>query len=270
MNNFTKRLLFGGIYVALVVVATWFNPLLFTFVFSVFMLFCIYEFQKMQQVKSVFPYITGLTIVGLIYTFNNHFFNATIPLKYLIALVLLFLYLPFMVALFQNKKEAISNLKTEYLTFFYLIIPFSILQIIPLQTGGKYDHQIVLGIFILIWINDTFAYLVGRKLGKHKLFERISPKKTIEGFIGGFIFSLIGGFILSKYFTNIQPIHWIVIAFIASTFGTIGDLIESLFKRRANIKDSSNLIPGHGGFLDRLDSVIFATPFIFIYLLLFK
>ena len=267
MNNFTKRLIFGGIYVAIIIIATWFNPKLFALIFGVFMVLCIYEFQKMERINSIFPYLLGISINALIYLFQFHFFNSNINI--IGAIFILSLFIPFITSLFSEDKNNIAKLKHIFLTFVYIVIPFSLLQIIPFLNDEKYNNQIILGIFILIWINDTFAYLVGRQFGKRKLFERISPKKTIEGFIGGFIFSLIGGFLISLYFTNLQPVHWIAIAMIASVFGTIGDLIESMFKRQAGIKDSSNLIPGHGGFLDRLDSVIFATPFIFIYLILF-
>jgi len=270
MNNFTKRLLFGIIYVAIVFIAIWYNPNIYIAIFNIFMFLSIYEFQKMHQTKSIFPFLIGICLSGIFYIINLHFFNTKIDVKYVIALFFLLLFAPFIQALFRDKKNTLDILKLDFLTFVYLVIPFSLMQLIPFLTGkNKYNNQIMLGVFILIWINDTFAYLVGRQFGKHKLFERISPKKTIEGFIGGLLFSFIGGFILSHYFTTLSLLQWITIASISSIFGTIGDLIESMFKRNAKIKDSSNLIPGHGGFLDRLDSVIFATPFIFIYLILF-
>jgi phosphatidate cytidylyltransferase len=125
----------------------------------------------------------------------------------------------------------------------------------------------ILGVFILIWTNDTFAFLIGKGFGKRKLFERISPHKTVAGFIGGMVFTFVAGGVLAAYFnSSLSLVQWIVIAGIVSTFGVLGDLIESMFKRQAGLKDSSNFIPGHGGFLDRLDSAIFSAPFIFIYL----
>ena len=114
-------------------------------------------------------------------------------------------------------------------------------------------------------VNDTFAFIIGMNFGRHKLAPKISPKKTIEGFVGGVVFSIILGIILEQYYIQ-EEFNWIIIALIASVFGTIGDLIESKLKREANLKDSSNLIPGHGGFLDRLDSFIFALPFIYLYI----
>jgi phosphatidate cytidylyltransferase len=128
--------------------------------------------------------------------------------------------------------------------------------------------MVIVCIFLLIWSNDVFAYLIGKNFGKHKLIERVSPNKTIEGFIGGFVFTYIAGFFISVYCDSLLSYQWLGIAIIVSVFGVLGDLIESMFKRQAGVKDSSNFIPGHGGFLDRLDSIIFATPFIFIYLYL--
>jgi phosphatidate cytidylyltransferase len=122
----------------------------------------------------------------------------------------------------------------------------------------------VISIFILIWTNDTFAYIIGKKWGKNKLFERISPKKTIEGFAGGVLFCILASIILSLFFNFFSLGIWISSAIFVGVFGTIGDLIESKFKREANVKDSGNIMPGHGGILDRLDSIIFVAPFLYI------
>jgi phosphatidate cytidylyltransferase len=122
------------------------------------------------------------------------------------------------------------------------------------------------GMFVLIWINDSFAYLIGSNFGRQKLFESVSPKKTVEGFLGGVFFSAIGSYFIFKYTNNLGFSNWLIISVIISVFGTIGDLIESKYKRQANVKDSGNLMPGHGGLLDRLDSAIFVAPFIYLFL----
>ena len=127
---------------------------------------------------------------------------------------------------------------------------------------------IIIIIFLMIWINDTFAYLVGKTFGKHKLFEKISPKKTIEGFLGGAVFTIAFSFFIPMLFGWVKEDNrwiWIVQAIIIVIFATLGDLVESKFKRSANVKDSGNIMPGHGGILDRLDSIIFAAPFIFLF-----
>jgi phosphatidate cytidylyltransferase len=153
----------------------------------------------------------------------------------------------------------------------YITLPF--IFITKISFGIKdYNPKIIIGLFILIWTNDTFAYLVGKSIGKHKLFERISPKKTIEGFLGGAVFAVFAGFLISKLYIKPNPefssmsiLIWTIIALIASIFGTIGDLVESKFKRVAGVKDSGAIMPGHGGVLDRLDSVIFVASIIYLF-----
>lgn len=132
--------------------------------------------------------------------------------------------------------------------------------------NGEFTPKIVIGIFTLIWANDTFAYLVGKNFGKHKLLERISPKKTIEGFFGGLAGSIIASFLIFKYIGSFNLYVWIALALICSIFGTIGDLIQSKFKRQAGVKDSGTLMPGHGGLYDRLDSIVYSSPFIYAFL----
>ena len=130
----------------------------------------------------------------------------------------------------------------------------------------EFKPQIIVGVFALIWCNDTFAYIVGKSLGKNKLLERVSPKKTIEGFFGGLIAAIIAGLIIFNVLDLYTLGIWISLGVIASVFGTIGDLVQSNYKRQAGVKDSGNLMPGHGGLYDRLDSVIYASPFIYAFL----
>ena len=146
-------------------------------------------------------------------------------------------------------------------------MPFIIITKIPFGING-YNPKIIIGIFILIWTNDTFAYIVGKSIGKHKLYEKISPKKTIEGFLGGIVFAVLASYLIATYYIEgkqTAQFIWLGFALIVGVFGTIGDLIESKFKRIANVKDSGAIMPGHGGVLDRLDSVIFVAPFIFLF-----
>ena len=130
--------------------------------------------------------------------------------------------------------------------------------------------MLILAIFIMLWANDTLAFLIGKWLGKKKLFERLSPKKTIEGFVGGLVGSVAAGIILSVYHHEINIGYWIVLSFVISVAGTFGDLFESMLKRNAGVKDSGNVIPGHGGVLDRLDSFLFAAPFVFFCTIVFR
>lgn len=122
--------------------------------------------------------------------------------------------------------------------------------------------------FIMIWSNDSFAYLIGKSIGKHKLFESISPKKTIEGFVGGLVFSIISAFVLEYYFGILSIPVWVAMSIIVSIFGTLGDLVQSKFKRRADVKDSGTIMPGHGGIFDRMDSMLFSSTFVYLFLII--
>jgi phosphatidate cytidylyltransferase len=146
-----------------------------------------------------------------------------------------------------------------------LIFSLCFLVLIPFYKE-TYNPYIILNILILIWVNDSFAFLVGKNFGRTKLFVSVSPKKTIEGFIGGLLFAVLAGFIISKYALIFSVLNWIIIAVIIAVIGTVGDLVESKFKRQANIKDSGTIMPGHGGILDRLDSLLFVAPFVYLYI----
>jgi len=221
----------------------------------------------MIKLKSLFPYLIG----SLLFVFGNILNVEDLPsiiiFEYVGVALFLTIFMSFASILFAKKEEVISHLGKIFLTIIYIVVPFTLMVQIPfLNTEYSYVNTIILGVFILIWTNDTFAFLIGKNFGKHKLLERISPNKTIEGFVGGMVFTFIASLILARVFSSLSLDKWIVIAGIVSVFGVLGDLIESMFKRQAGVKDSSNFIPGHGGFLDRFDSVIFAAPFIFIYL----
>jgi phosphatidate cytidylyltransferase len=175
------------------------------------------------------------------------------------------------VFLFDNNIQSVSTLSKYLYLLGYITLPFVFITKISFGVND-YNPKIIIGLFILIWTNDTFAYIVGKSIGKHKLFEKISPKKTIEGFFGGLIFAIFAGYLISMYlikpsaqFSDKSILIWMIIAAIVGVIGTIGDLIESKFKRIAGVKDSGKIMPGHGGVLDRLDSVIFVAPFIFLF-----
>ena len=163
--------------------------------------------------------------------------------------------------------------KRKIIAFLYVIIPFTLIQLIGLSNisnqQGSFNPSIVLLMFILTWTFDTFAFIVGVKFGKNKILPSISPKKSWEGFIGGLLFCLFAGFIsqyyFSSYFANIHYLLIIIISFILPFTATLGDFIESYYKRQANAKDSGSIIPGHGGILDRIDSYIF-TPSVLYYI----
>lgn len=215
----------------------------------------------------MFPYIIGILFFTFLNILNVDDIPSKIIFRYVGVALFLTIFITFASILLAKKDEVITHLGKIFLSVIYIVVPFSLIVQIPfLNSDFNYINTTILGVFILIWTNDSFAYLVGKNIGRHKLLERISPNKTIEGFLGGMLFTFIASYFIAQQFTTLKLIHWIFIAGIVSVFGVLGDLIESMFKRQANIKDSSKLIPGHGGFLDRFDSVIFAAPFIFIYL----
>ena len=180
------------------------------------------------------------------------------------AFLLLFPAIPFLFALFSTT----TDFKTVAAFSFGSIALLSVPCTLMVWMRALHSPKMLLLVFVLLWANDTFAYLTGRLLGKHKLFERISPGKTIEGSVGGLILTLVGVVVFSRFVSWLPLKVAIGMGLIAVVFGTLGDLCESMLKRQAGVKDSGNLIPGHGGILDRFDSVLFAIPFVFVFLLM--
>jgi len=174
----------------------------------------------------------------------------------------------FIAELYSKHDSPFQNIAITLFGTLYIAVPFSLLVLFgfPGQTLSGYNPGLVIGFFFLLWANDTGAYLTGISIGKHPMFARISPKKSWEGFVGGLFFTLLVAFIISRYFIALDRTDWIVIAIIICIFGVWGDLIESMLKRSLHIKDSGKILPGHGGILDRFDSVLFAAPMVFVYL----
>lgn len=272
MNETLKRAISGSVYVILLLFCIYYSAFTYLILFCFFLIVAVFEFSSLLKINKILPIgLAFLTFFGYSYTLLA---NITISKTYETIFLLITLYVSIRAIFFL-----FNDLKTE-LTIFnkvdfligYIIFPFLILAKIPFSDNNQYDPKIITGIFIIIWTNDTFAYIVGKSIGKNKLLERISPKKTIEGFIGGVAFAIIAGLLISKYFvqptenfTNKSALIWMTTALLIGVFGTIGDLIESKFKRIAGVKDSGKIMPGHGGILDRLDSVIFVAPFIYLF-----
>jgi len=190
-----------------------------------------------------------------------------------ITAVLLFITLTvdlyLIVNLFKDGIKRDTNARKIFISLFYVGGGVIFLTMIPYQET-YFAKFLIIGIFLLIWINDSFAYVVGKSIGKTKLYEKISPKKTVEGFIGGLVFSMVAAYILSQYNNDLNDFQWLILAFVVVITGSLGDLIESKFKRQAGVKDSGAILPGHGGLLDRLDSLIFAAPFAYLTVQIFN
>lgn len=185
-------------------------------------------------------------------------------------LILLTFPITIVIELFSKSNTVWKTLGTYFTGWMYLSVPFGLLNALFLTPVVEESFTgILLGLFIIIWSSDVFAYLVGSAIGKHRLFERISPKKSWEGSVGGLIFALVAAFVLSLIYPQLGLVNWLVLAVIIVITGTFGDLAESKLKREAGVKDSGNILPGHGGVLDRFDATIFAVPFVFVYVNLF-
>jgi phosphatidate cytidylyltransferase len=174
--------------------------------------------------------------------------------------------LSLMYQLFVQKQIVFLNDRAKLgVTIRYVIFSICFLVLLPFYKDSFHPYFMIC-LLSIIWINDSLAFFVGKNFGTHKLFPSVSPKKTVEGFLGGLTFSLLSAFLISKYNLDFSLTNWLIIGFIVSVVGTIGDLVESKFKRQAKIKDSGSIMPGHGGILDRLDSLLFAAPFVYLYI----
>lgn len=214
---------------------------------------------------TVNPYVVSVTpvlmyFIAALLTLN--LIDRNYQTLFLIMLIIIFLA-PLYLAIFLYKKNILVYLFSVYFCLLYILLPIIFLTINTKfgKNTNDYQYSYFLSFFILIWANDTFAYLSGKLLGKHKLWENISPNKTIEGFAGGVVFTILSAYLLKKIgWMNVHTMQAISISIFVSLAATVGDLFESKLKRLANVKDSGNIMPGHGGFLDRFDGVLFAAP----------
>ncbi|MFB9107453.1 phosphatidate cytidylyltransferase [Flavobacterium gyeonganense] len=288
MNETLKRTISGAVYIALLLTSILFSTESFIILFGIFLLITVYEFSNLVNLNKVFSILFSILLYSGIILLSHYnkqtalfledLFHLDInldtntqQLDLILLAVTIVIAIKCILFLFYDNVQKVSTSSKYLYLLGYITLPFVFIIKISFGTND-YNPKIIIGLFILIWTNDTFAYLVGKSIGKHKLFERISPKKTIEGFLGGVVFAAFAGFLISKFYIQPNPefssrsiLIWTIIALIASIFGTIGDLIESKFKRIAAVKDSGVIMPGHGGILDRLDSVIFVAPVIFLF-----
>lgn len=265
MNNFILRTITGVFFVGIIVSAIVFNPLFFAVLFFCITLLGLHEFYKLLQKGGGAPQsYLGLVSGGLLFAGLTAVANDWMNAKYLLALLPLVVVI-FISELYRNKPSPFANIALTFLGILYIALPFGLLNFFYLP-GQHYTFIILLGYFVILWINDTFAYLFGITLGRHRLFERISPKKSWEGSIGGAFVSIIAAWLIASFDNLLPLIHWITIAIIIVIGGTLGDLVESMLKRSLNCKDSGTLLPGHGGILDRFDAVLISAPLIFVYI----
>lgn len=261
MTNLLKRATSGFIYAVLFITAILYSKESYIVLISLFGFISIREFLILLKFNNIIIYIL---FVGLIYLpFSS--LDSSVLIDVLLVLSISG-SIQLLVNLFIKKKNYPSNIIQKLdISIRYLLLSFTFLLLLPFINGG-YEESVILSLIIFIWVNDSFAFFVGKNLGKRKLFESVSPKKTIEGFLGGVFFTLIAAFLVSYFCDFLSLTNLIVISLIASILGTMGDLVESKFKRQANTKDSGTIMPGHGGILDRLDSLLFVAPFVYLYI----
>lgn len=272
MKEILVRTISGVLYISIIIFAMFTSREWFMGLFFVLAVITLSEYLKLVHLTSYLAYF--LLAAGFYFLSYNVFADNAV---YLFLILSGFVNLYLLKDVLWTSKIPMFEKKKYITVIFYIISGFIFLTLIPVMNiDGKFMPELIVAVFILVWSNDTFAYLIGSKFGKNKLLERVSPKKTIEGFVGGMLGALLAGIVIFKVLENYSPLDaekyplwvWIVMAIIVSVFGTIGDLIQSKFKRQAGVKDSGIIMPGHGGLYDRLDSIIYASPFVYAFLLI--
>ena len=276
MNNLMVRALSGAVYVALLVFTLMFAPAFcFGVLMIVFAMVGIGELQAMRAIEApmgkwvrFLDLLLPIAIIGggLICCIPAQDHDWLVLLIYILAAYgALYFTLRMILATLDRNEKPVQNYLTSLLSLFYIVLPLAALTFL-----AYCNPKFVLLTFIMIWVNDTGAYLSGRSFGRHKLCERLSPKKTWEGFWGGFAFSVLAGLVAALFFMPYNPALLVVYGAMVSVISTYGDLFESLLKRTAGVKDSGNLIPGHGGILDRIDSVLAVAVPALLFFSIFK
>lgn len=268
-SNLRQRIIAGVLGAATIIFAIWFSSWTYFLAFSVICAFTLLEFYKLVGLDGHFPLKFWGTFTGLmLYTITFFVQKGILTPSYYFVMFPLF-SLTFFIKLYKrDEKKPFTNIAFTFLGIIYVAVPFALLHAVVFILGD-YSYQIILGLMLIIWASDTGAYFAGTKFGKHKLFERVSPKKSWEGFIGGAATAILMASVISIFYDDLHSWEWYVVAAIAIVTATYGDLVESLFKRSIAIKDSGTTIPGHGGFLDRFDGLLISVPFIITYLKLF-
>ena len=272
-NNFIQHAVTGVLFVIVLVGCILYSPLSFGILFTIISVLSVHEFAQLVSKSSEVSINKTITALGGAYLFlalmsfcTQQSVGARVFLPYLGLLLYMMI-----TELYLKKKNPTGNWAYSMLSQLYVALPFALLNVLAFQNSPEtssvtYNPILPLSIFVFIWLSDTGAYCVGSLIGKHRLFERISPKKSWEGSIGGGIFSIASSLGFAHFFPFMPGWQWVGLAIVVVIFGTWGDLTESLMKRQLGIKDSGNILPGHGGMLDRFDSALMAIPAAVVYL----
>lgn len=281
MKNFLVRTASGIVLLAVVLGAILWSKWSFGVLLLAIIIGGEREFYRLAtkagyQPQKYLGYIAGgsifiIAFACMLFLISDSTVSDTLLILAVILLLYIMLLLPmmFVCELYRKSPTPIANIGTTLMGIVYVAMPMSLLLFIPVLLGqGEWSPLAVLFYIFIIWANDVFAYMFGITLGKHRLFERISPKKSWEGFVGGLLGAMAMGYLASVVMDG-NHIEWIGLALIAAISGVFGDLVESLFKRSVDVKDSGHILPGHGGWLDRFDALILSVPFVFLYLIFF-
>jgi phosphatidate cytidylyltransferase len=279
LNNFFRRTLTGGWIVIFVLGGFWLHPVSFFLTGLIMLIGTQYEYYLMIRNTGVKPQMISGILTGItVYIISTLIAFGIIPGQYFLILIPVMLMI-MVVELYRKQEKPFDSLAHTFFSVLYTAVPFSIFPFSAFSRTGLdsllphenilFSPGIIIGFFLLIWANDTGAYLTGISFGRHKLMERISPKKTWEGFTGGLIIAALVAWLLSDWLGVVSTINWVIISLIVSISGTYGDLIESMLKRSTGVKDSGTIMPGHGGFLDRFDSAILSFPLVYLFISLF-
>lgn len=259
------RAITGFFFILVLIGAVLWSPFSFVPFFTIMAAMCAHEFYRMVSSEQVKPMREiGLVFAALTTGIIGLVCLNLIPQTLLLAPVI-FIFAIYIAALFRKTTQPITDVSYTLFGLLYTAVPFCFFIALGFLNGA-YNAYIPLGFLILLWTNDTGAYLAGRSFGRYKLFERISPNKTWEGFIGGVVLAIVVGLNLARYFQELSSSQWALMALIIGVFGTLGDLVESMLKRNLGVKDSGNILPGHGGVLDRFDGLLMAAPLVYIFL----
>jgi phosphatidate cytidylyltransferase len=267
-NNLTQRIITGVLGAAAIITGICLSSWIYFGLFLFLIVVTLNEFYKLVAADEILSErVYGIASGVILFAITFFVEKGELSPRWFL-LIFPVIAIVFIIKLYKAEKRPFTNVAFTLLGIVYVALPVSLLNFAAFREG-KYRFEMILGTLLILWATDTGAYFAGTYLGKHKLFPRISPKKTWEGFAGGALLALIFAYGMSCYFDIMSTVEWLIVGVIIIVAGTFGDLVESLLKRSIEIKDSGNVLPGHGGFLDRFDGLLIAAPFLVAYIELF-
>ncbi len=268
-NNLTQRLITGVLGSAGIIFGVVYSDWMYFLIFFIICLFSLIEFYDLSGLDGLKPQKVFGTFCGMVIHCLSFFIERNDIASKFYILFFPLLSCVYVIKLYKkSERKPFTNIAFTFLGIFYVAVPFALLNAAAFE-NGRYNYEIIFGCLFILWASDTGAYFAGTYFGKRKLFERISPKKSWEGAFGGALLATIFALGISNYFHSLAFWQWMVINVIIIIGGVYGDLVESMFKRSIEIKDSGDSLPGHGGFLDRFDGLLISAPFIVAFLKIF-